>query len=93
MTLRAASERRGLRWSVAQGALRVRRTCARRDRRPCGGRAAMLRLAAGGGIGGSTEAIKAKKMQPQHSSLPTPKRWGREGWSHSSARYPPSRGW
>jgi hypothetical protein len=57
----------------------VRRTCARRDRRPCGGRAATLRLAAGGDVGGGTDAIKAKEMEPQHGSLPTPKSWGVRG--------------
>jgi hypothetical protein len=36
----------------------------------------MPRLAAGGSVGGSTKAIKAKKMEPQHGSLPTPKSWG-----------------
>jgi hypothetical protein len=54
----------------------VRRTYARRDRRSCSGRAATLRLAAGGGIRGGTEAIKAKEMEPQHGSLPTPRSWG-----------------
>jgi hypothetical protein len=70
------SSSRGLRWPAAQGALRVRRTYARCDRRPCVGRAATLRLAAGGDVGGGTEAMKAKEMEPQHGSLPTPKRWG-----------------
>jgi hypothetical protein len=36
----------------------------------------MLRLAAGGSVGGGTEAIKAKEMEPQHDSLPTPRSWG-----------------
>jgi hypothetical protein len=36
----------------------------------------MLRLAAGGGVGGGTEAIKAKEMEPQHDLLPTTKSWG-----------------
>jgi hypothetical protein len=75
-TPRAASERCGLWWSAAQGALRVRWTCARHDRRPCDGRAATLRSAAGGSVGGGTEAIKAKEMEPQHDSLPTPKELG-----------------
>jgi hypothetical protein len=88
---RAVSEQRGLRlrWPAAQGALRARRTCARRDRRPCGGRATTLRLVARGG----TEAIKANEMELQHGSLPTPKSWGREGWSRCSTRCPCSRGW
>ena len=63
-------------WPVAQGTLRMRRTFARRDRRPCGGRTATPRLAAGGRIGGGNKAIEAKKMEPQHGSLPTPKSWG-----------------
>jgi hypothetical protein len=50
-------------------------------------------LAAGGSVGGGTKAIKAKEMEPQHGSLPTPKSWGREGRSRGSASYPPSRGW
>jgi hypothetical protein len=37
-------------------------------------------LAAGGSVGGGIEAIKAKKMEPQHGSLPTPKSWGMESW-------------
>jgi hypothetical protein len=44
-------------------------------------------------IGRGTEAIKAKEMEPQHGSLPTPKSWRHEGWSCSSARCPPSQGW
>jgi hypothetical protein len=80
-------------WLAAQGTLRMRRTCARRDRCPCGGQIAMPCSAAGGSVGGGTKAIKAKKMEPQHGSLPTPKELGREGWSHGSARCPPSRGW
>jgi hypothetical protein len=90
---RAASEQRGLRWLAMQGALRVRRTCAQRDRRPCSGREATPRLAVGGSVGGDTEAIKAKEMEPQHGLLPTPKSWGREGWTRGSAHCPPSRGW
>jgi hypothetical protein len=27
-------------------------------------------------IGGGTESIKAKEMEPQHGSLPTPRSWG-----------------
>jgi hypothetical protein len=65
-----------MRWPAAQGALRVRQTCARRDHHPCGGRAATLHLTAGGNVGGSTESIKAKEMEPQHGSLPTPRSWG-----------------
>jgi hypothetical protein len=53
----------------------VRRTCARRDRRPYGGWATTLRLAVGGG----TEALKANEMEPQHGSLPTPKELGARG--------------
>jgi hypothetical protein len=30
-------------------------------------------------IGSGTEAIKAKEMEPQHGSLPTPESWRREG--------------
>ena len=44
-----SNRRRGL------GALRVRRT--RLDRRPCRGRAATLRLAAGGGVGAAWPAV------------------------------------
>jgi hypothetical protein len=50
----------------------------------------MPRLVAGGSVRGGTKAIKAKEMEPQHGSLPTPKSWGREGWSRGSARRPPS---
>jgi hypothetical protein len=64
---------------MAQGTPRMRRTCARCDRRPCGGRTAKPRLAAGGSIGGSTKAIKSKNMESQHDSLPTPKSWGARG--------------
>jgi hypothetical protein len=63
-------------WPVTQGTPRMWRTCARRDRRPCGGRAATPRFAAGGSIGGGTKAIKAKEMEPQHDSLPAPKELG-----------------
>jgi hypothetical protein len=99
-TPRAASEWRGLRWPVAQEALRVRQTCARRDRRPCAGRAATLRLTAGGDVGGGTEAIKAKEMEPQHGSLPTRRSWGcaRDGAAahpvvhlHEAAEHPSPR--
>jgi hypothetical protein len=69
------------------------RICARRERRPCGGRTTTPHLSAGGSIGGGTKAIKAKEMEPQHGSLPTPKSWGHKGWSRGSARCPPSRGW
>jgi hypothetical protein len=58
---------------------RIRWTCARRDRRPCGGRTATPHLAAGGSVGGGTKTIKAKEMEPQHDSLPTPKNWGARG--------------
>jgi hypothetical protein len=78
---------------AAQGTPRMRWTCARRDRRPCGGRKAMPRLAVGGSVGGGTKTIKAKEMEPQHGSLPTPKSWGCVGWSRGSTRCPPSRGW
>jgi hypothetical protein len=44
-------------------------------------------------VGGGTKAIKAKEMESQHSSLPTPKSWRQERWSRSSARCPPSQGW
>jgi hypothetical protein len=46
------------------------RTCARRDRRSCGGRTATPRLAAGGSVEGGTKAIKAKEMEPQHARFP-----------------------
>jgi hypothetical protein len=62
--------------SAAQGTPRMRRTCARCDRRPYGGRTAMPRLEAGGSVGGGAKAIKAKEMEPQHDSLPTPKELG-----------------
>jgi hypothetical protein len=39
---------------AAQGAPQMQPTCARRDRRSCGGRTAAPRLAAGGGAGEST---------------------------------------
>jgi hypothetical protein len=67
----------GAAWPVVQGTLRMWRTCTRRDRRPCGGRTATPRSVAGGSVGGGTKAIKAKKMEPQHSSLPTPIELGR----------------
>jgi hypothetical protein len=54
-------------------------TCARRDRRPCGGRTATPRSAAGGSVEGGTKAIKAKEMEPQHDLLPTPRYWGARG--------------
>jgi hypothetical protein len=57
---------------AVQGTSRRWRTCARRDRRPCGGWTATPRLAARGSVGGGT---KAKEMEPQHGSLPTPKSW------------------
>jgi hypothetical protein len=58
---------------AARGTPRMWRTCARRDRRPCGGRTTMPRSATGGSVGGTTKAIKAKEMEPQHDSLPTPR--------------------
>jgi hypothetical protein len=61
---------------VAQGTPRMWRTCARRDHHPCGGRTTTPHLAAGGSVGGGTKANKAKKMEPHHGSLPTPKSWG-----------------
>jgi hypothetical protein len=68
---------------VAQGTPRMQRTYARRDRRPYGGWTTMPRLAAGVSVGGGTKAIKAKEMEPQHGSLPTPKELearGMEPW-------------
>jgi hypothetical protein len=50
----------GTMWPTAHGTLRVRQTCARRDRRPRGGRTALPRLAAGGSVGGDTKAIQPK---------------------------------
>jgi hypothetical protein len=64
---------------VAQGTPQMRWTCARRDRRPCSGRTTTPRLAVGGSVGGDTKTIKAKEMEPQHGSLPTPKNWGARG--------------
>jgi hypothetical protein len=92
-TPQATSEQRGLRWPAAQGVLQVQRTCAQRDRRPYGGRVATLCLA----VGGSTKTIKAKEMEPQHGSLPTPKSWGaRDGavaqpavHLHKAGEHPP----
>ena len=57
----------------------MRQTCAWRDYRPCGGRTAAPRLVVGGSVGGGAKAIKAKEMEPQHGSLPTPKSWGARG--------------
>jgi hypothetical protein len=57
----------------------MRRTYARRDRRRCSGRTATPHSAVGGSVGGGTEAIKAKKMEPQHGSLPTQKELGARG--------------
>jgi hypothetical protein len=48
----------------ARGTPRMWRTCARRDRRPCGGRTTTPRSVAGDSIGGGTKAIKAKEMEP-----------------------------
>jgi hypothetical protein len=61
---------------TAQGTPRMRWTCAQHDRRPCGGQTATPRLAAEGSVGGGTKTIKAKEMELQHDSLPTPKSWG-----------------
>jgi hypothetical protein len=66
----------GAAWSATQGTLRMRQTCARRDRRPCGGRTAPPRSTMGRCVGGGT---KAKEIDPQHGSLPTPKSWGARG--------------
>jgi hypothetical protein len=44
-------------WETPQ----MRKTCARRDRRPCGRRIAMPQSAAGGGVGGGAKAIQAKE--------------------------------
>jgi hypothetical protein len=57
----------------------MRQTCARCDRRPYGGWTAASRLAVVGSIGGDTKTVKAKEMEPQHGSLPTPKNWGARG--------------
>jgi hypothetical protein len=57
---------------AVQGTPRMRWTFARRNHRPCSGRTATPRLAAGGSVGGGTKTIKAKEMEPQHGSLPTP---------------------
>jgi hypothetical protein len=61
---------------AVRGTPRTWRTCARGDRRPCGGRTATPRSAAGDSVEGGTKAIKAKEMEPQHGSLPTPRYWG-----------------
>jgi hypothetical protein len=64
---------------ATQGTPRMRWTYARHDRRPCGGQTATSRLAAGGSVEGGTKTIKAKEMEPQHGSLPTPKELGARG--------------
>jgi hypothetical protein len=51
----------GTAWPAVQGTLRVRRTCTRRDRRPCDGRTTTPHLTAGGSVGGGTKAIRAKE--------------------------------
>jgi hypothetical protein len=66
----------GAAWPAVQRTLRMQRTCAQCDRRPCGGRTATPRLAARSSVGGGTKAIKAKKMEPQHGSLLTPRELG-----------------
>jgi hypothetical protein len=60
----------GATWSAAQGTLRMRWTCARRDRRPCGGRTATPHLVAGGSIGGGTKAIQAKEPDTRQLTAP-----------------------
>jgi hypothetical protein len=48
----------------------MQQTCARRDRRSCGGRTAVPRLAAGGGAGGGTKAIQAKELDTRQLTAP-----------------------
>jgi hypothetical protein len=55
---------------AAQGAPRMRQTCARRDHRPCGGRTAAPRLATGGGAGCGAKAIQAKEPDTQQLTAP-----------------------
>jgi hypothetical protein len=49
---------------------RMRRTYARRDRRPCGGRTSTPRSAAGGSVGGSAKAIQAKEPDTRQLTAP-----------------------
>jgi hypothetical protein len=60
----------GTAWPAAQGTLRMRQTCARCDRHPCGGRTATPHLAVGGSVGGGTKAIRA--MEPDMRQLTAP---------------------
>jgi hypothetical protein len=60
----------GTAWSAAQGTLWMRRTYARCDRHPCGGRTATPHLAAGGSIGGGTKAIRAKEPDTRQLTAP-----------------------
>jgi hypothetical protein len=53
---------------------RMRQTCARRDRRPCGGRTAAPRLMAAGGAGGGTKAIQAKEPDTRQLTAPAASR-------------------
>jgi hypothetical protein len=48
----------------------MRQTCARRDRRPCGGRTAAPRLAATGSTGGGAKAIQAKEPDTRQLTAP-----------------------
>jgi hypothetical protein len=61
----------GAAWPAAQGTLRMRRTCSRRNRRPCGGWTATPHLAAGGSVGGGTKAIQAKEPDTRQLTVPT----------------------
>jgi hypothetical protein len=71
---------------AAQETLRMRRTCARRDRRPYGGRTATLRLAVGGSVGGGTEAIQTKEPDTRQLTAPAARP------APCSRSWPPSRG-
>jgi hypothetical protein len=80
----------GATWPAAQGTLRMRQTCARRDHRSCGGRTATPHLAAGGSVGGGTKAIQAKVSSLWHGGLTLQDlhlaRWGKEGESPRKVR-------
>jgi hypothetical protein len=72
-------------WPAAQGTPRMRRICARRDRRPCDGRTA----------GGRQRWRRHQSHQSRKDGATAwlashPKELGREGWCRGSARCPPS---
>jgi hypothetical protein len=80
----------GATWPAAQGTLRMRWTCARRNRRPCGGRTATPRLAAGGSVGGGTRAIQAKDldMRQLRRLQPDQLRFAEVGLLHEAGEHP-----